>query len=220
MPARQGKIARLPASVREEVNLRLLNGEPASKILPWLNAKEEVLRVLDEHFGEEPVSPQNLSDWRRGGYQDWLARRQRIEDLRTLAQFSQQLGAAAGGSLAEGAAAIAGGRILELLEAGLPTGAADAEGDEGGSTLESIVLALARLRKLDLEQIRMEQIRRRAEQKDAELALARDKFRRQTVEQFMRWAGSDQARAILESGQPQHVQMDLLRDLFFGKEAA
>ena len=42
----RGKIARLPHGVREEVNLRLVNGETSTTILPWLNGLPEVQVVL------------------------------------------------------------------------------------------------------------------------------------------------------------------------------
>lgn len=86
---RKGKIARLPLAIREEVNHRLMNGEPASKILPWLNNQEAVLRVLDEHFGEEPVTPQNLSEWRQGGYADWCEKREKVSHLKELSSYAR-----------------------------------------------------------------------------------------------------------------------------------
>ena len=70
---RTGKIARLPAAVREKVNQRLFNNEYATTILQWLNSSPEVIAILDKHFGGVPVSGNNLSTWRRrGGYQEWL----------------------------------------------------------------------------------------------------------------------------------------------------
>lgn len=48
--ARTGKIARLPVAIREEVNRRLLDGEPASKILPWLNGLPDLVDRRIELF--------------------------------------------------------------------------------------------------------------------------------------------------------------------------
>jgi len=132
-PTRKGKIARLPAAIRDEVNVRLHDGQPASKILAWLNAQEVVLRILDEHFHEEPISPQNLSEWKGGGYLDWLRRREKVENMRQLSQYAYSL-AQAGGSVTDGAAAIAGGKMLEFLE----------EADD--ETIEGLTIALAKLR--------------------------------------------------------------------------
>ena len=47
----------------------------------------------------------------------------------------------------------------------------------------------------------------------------RDK-ERNTVKNFMKWAQSKDAQAILNSGKSQHVQMDLLHDLMFGRRPA
>ena len=82
MSARNGKIARLPARLRHQLNERLDQGEESPALLPWLNARPEVQAVVQEHFNGVPISKQNLSDWRQGGFQDWLLRR----DLRGEAQ--------------------------------------------------------------------------------------------------------------------------------------
>lgn len=66
-----GKIARLPAAVREQLNQRLHDGEPAHTILPWLNGLAAVRAVLRRDFHSRPITPQNLSEWRRGGFALW-----------------------------------------------------------------------------------------------------------------------------------------------------
>jgi len=45
-----GKIARLPRNIRDELNHRLENGEAARVILPWLNALPAVQAVLAAGF--------------------------------------------------------------------------------------------------------------------------------------------------------------------------
>lgn len=42
MTTRKGKIGGLPREIREELNERLLDGQLAPQILPWLNAFPEV----------------------------------------------------------------------------------------------------------------------------------------------------------------------------------
>jgi hypothetical protein len=81
--ARTGKIARLPNAVRENLNRRLYNGTLGKDVVPWLNALPEVQRVLAERFAGRPISEHNVSQWRRGGYQDWL------RDLETRARVVQ-----------------------------------------------------------------------------------------------------------------------------------
>ena len=72
MKARIGKIARLPKPVRDELNHRLENGADGPELLAWLNALPEVQKVLVERFSGRPLTKHNLSDWRRGGYADWV----------------------------------------------------------------------------------------------------------------------------------------------------
>jgi len=69
---RRGKIARLPSQVRRDLNIRLDNNEPAAAILDWLNSLPETKRVLDDQFGSAAITPQNLSEWRQGGFREWL----------------------------------------------------------------------------------------------------------------------------------------------------
>ena len=83
---RIGKIARLPNSIREELNQRLLDGHTAKTILPWLNDLPEVRSILDAQFDGKPINPVNLSQWRNGGYQDWLVRQQALKVVQDLAE--------------------------------------------------------------------------------------------------------------------------------------
>jgi hypothetical protein len=75
MNLRNGKIAHLPRSIRDLLNERLDRSQPASQILPWLNALEEVQETIKDDFDGAPISEQNLSQWRQGGFQEWLVRR-------------------------------------------------------------------------------------------------------------------------------------------------
>ena len=79
--ARNGKIARLPKPIREELNRRLDQGTPGGPLLQWLNSLPEVQVVLAADFGGRPINKQSLSQWRHGGYAEWL----RLRETRTLA---------------------------------------------------------------------------------------------------------------------------------------
>src|SRR5436190_2721873 len=79
---RRGKIARLPMSIRDELNRRLRDGESGTKVLAWLNALPEMQCVVAHEFGGQPVTQQNLSDWRLGGYQEWLQEQKASELVR------------------------------------------------------------------------------------------------------------------------------------------
>lgn len=75
-PSRSGKIARLPHDLRDQLNRRLQNGEQSDTILPWLNNLPETKTLLAAEFDSHPINRQNLSEWRKGGYRDWLVRQE------------------------------------------------------------------------------------------------------------------------------------------------
>jgi hypothetical protein len=76
---RKGKIARLPKHIREELNCKLDDGELGVKLVEWLNALPEVNAVLKADFEGQPISESNLTQWKKGGFLDWLARREARE---------------------------------------------------------------------------------------------------------------------------------------------
>lgn len=202
-PTRKGKIARLPAQIRNEVNRRLHDGQPASVIIPWLHTQAEVLKVLDDYFGEEPISPQNLSTWKDGGYRDWLAKLEKVENLKELSDYAFRL-AQAGGSVTEGAAAVAGGKILEFLEA------ADEE------TIEGLAISLSKLRDSEARTIAARTAEANLARKDRQLDLETAKFQRSTAELYLKWVNSPEAQSIVNGNEPKRVKMDKLVQLMFG----
>src|SRR5262245_59311076 len=62
MRTRNGKIARLPHLIREQINQRLRDGQQARPVLDWLNSSAEVQAILAAQFGGRPVTPCNLSE--------------------------------------------------------------------------------------------------------------------------------------------------------------
>lgn len=170
--ARQGKIARLPEPIRAELNQRLRNGEMGPQILPWLNSVPEVQAVLAEFFQSQPINPQNLSDWRQGGFADWEEKQDRTYRIKELAGYAVKLSEANGGSIATGASAIASGRLLELLEAA--TGEADQK--LSAEEIQDIVGSLTSLRSAEIAQQRADMDREKLKRKDEEIALAKAAF--------------------------------------------
>src|SRR5580658_9676787 len=77
----KGKIGRLPHAVRQALNERLRDSQPADEILPWLNSLPEARQALAKRFGGSPITEQNLSQWRHGGHACWLANVQTREDI-------------------------------------------------------------------------------------------------------------------------------------------
>jgi hypothetical protein len=82
----QGRIARLPETIRDQLNQRLADGADGKSLLAWLNQLPEVQTILAEHFHAEPVSHANLSPWRKRGYQDWLRNRAALAHVQQTAR--------------------------------------------------------------------------------------------------------------------------------------
>ncbi|HTJ78493.1 MAG TPA: hypothetical protein VL357_05815 [Rariglobus sp.] len=223
--ARNGKIARCPAAIRAEVNRRLDEGEKGPRLLTWLNSQEEVLRVLDEYFNEEPVSPQNLTEWRQGGYQEYLDRRDQLETTKGLADYSLELASRNGGNTTDGATAIAGGQLLMIFESLDVEAQKKLLTDKPGTYL-GLVDALARLQKsqADAEKARqakrlVAQNDRKLDQNERKLQLEEEKFQRATAEKFLKWYEDKRAAEIIAGGGKSEVKIEALRQLmFYGDE--
>jgi hypothetical protein len=88
---RTGKIARLPNQIRAELNQRLQDGQDGPRLLDWLNALPEVQETLEESFDGAPITKQNLSEWRAGGFPAWQIRQELIDHACTLYDADQEL---------------------------------------------------------------------------------------------------------------------------------
>lgn len=94
---RNGKIARLPKSVREKLNRRLDDGELGKQLVVWLNGLPEVQDILEVEFGSRPITEQNLSEWKKGGYEDWRRAQEAVDFATGLSEEAQDIEDAAGG---------------------------------------------------------------------------------------------------------------------------
>jgi hypothetical protein len=88
---RNGKIARLPCEIRDQLNRRLQDGEQGKRLVSWLNALPQVRHVLAEGFGGKPIREQNLSEWRKGGYPDWLAQQEALDLVKRVTADADEL---------------------------------------------------------------------------------------------------------------------------------
>ncbi len=88
---RRGKIARMNHGVRQSLNERLRDGEGGASLLEWLNGLPAVKSVLEEQFGGLAITEQNLSDWRQGGYAEWLARQDIVELAGEMAEHADEV---------------------------------------------------------------------------------------------------------------------------------
>lgn len=161
--SRIGKIARLPHYLRSQLNERIEDGEPGRPLLEWLNALPAVRDTLAEHFGGRPISEQNLSEWKQGGFKDW----QRHQETRALArgflaeaeELEEEVGATPLPDRLSETVALALARLLREAMEGEP-------GPEQRSAILEIVRELGRWRQGDRQ---MEERRREEEVWEAEL---------------------------------------------------
>ena len=112
---RNGKIARLPRTVREELNQRLERAETSSTLLPWLNTLPEVQEMLRTEFDGQPVSKQNLSQWRLGGFQEWLLHQEMWARVRNVQDFAETAEGNRDNVLADDLATFVAARFAALL---------------------------------------------------------------------------------------------------------
>jgi hypothetical protein len=204
---RSGKIARLPAEVRTALNGRIRDGELSPTLLPWLNGQPAVRKILRRDFDDADISPQNLSDWRQGGYRDWLERRQQLEEKRELADYCLEL-AESGKSLLDGSASIMGGKLMEILEG------VDIESQrmllaEKPDSLVGLIGGLAALQGQANQGHKIKQGDRR-------LDLEERKFEGRFLKLFEKYYLDQKAREILEGKATREVKMDQLRLHIFG----
>ena len=181
---RNGKIARLPKAVRDELNRRLSDGEPGNQLVTWLNDLSAVKSVVATEFGGRLVREQNLSEWKQGGYQDWLRQQEALELVRSLSSDGEELQAATAEPLTE--------KLVVWLAARYAMATRKLAGQEGNTDLDwqrlrelcSDVVALRRgdhsAARLKIEQERLERDRQKTEE--------------DLVEHFQRWAKNPQVR--------------------------
>lgn len=101
MTTRNGKIARLSREIREQLNRRMQDGEQGSRLAAWLNGLPQVRAVVAAEFHGRPIREQNLSEWRKGGYRDWLAQKEALDAASRLSREAEELQPDAARSLTE-----------------------------------------------------------------------------------------------------------------------
>ena len=143
---RNGKIARLPESIRNELNQRLLDGERGVALVAWLNGLPQVQAVMQESFEGRPVTEDNLSQWRNGGYLAWEAGQRIGDNVSSFMDGTAALKAAARGALTDRMALVLTsamiGQVLRLES--MP------DGVEKARTLRELRLSLLALKKSEL----------------------------------------------------------------------
>jgi hypothetical protein len=120
--SRNGKIARLPEPIREQINRRLQDGENGREIIKWLNSVDEVKAALSEGFDSCQITDGNLCEWRRRGYRDWQAQQFALAEARRVMSEGRELAQTGKGALADNLAVWITGRYVlatrKLMENG------------------------------------------------------------------------------------------------------
>jgi hypothetical protein len=99
-----GKVARLPKDIREHLNNMILDGVSYA----------EIIRRLGEPA--EHLKPDNIHQWKKYGYQDWLLEREWLERVSSKAEFSTDVLAAPDSSnLHEAGLRIAAAQMFDQL---------------------------------------------------------------------------------------------------------
>ena len=115
---RNGKIARLPRPLRDELNQRLAHNEDGTTLLNWLNAAPGVKDRLARDFAGEPVSQQNLHEWRHGGFVEWQSRQDLFAAAADLTDANGEWDALAANDFTERLAAVVVVRYADALAGG------------------------------------------------------------------------------------------------------
>lgn len=202
-----GKIAQLPKDIREELNCRLDDGQPASETLPWLNGLPAVKKILEKHFGGRPINERNLSLWRHNGYERWLKKQESLAEFKELAEDAEDLFVAASGKVAR----IAVAKILKQLQS-IPA--------EQGSVneLAKISHAISALLNTDQNQARLEFEKTRVFQGNERLVLSWDKFLRGNIESVQRALKDAICKDIEAANIDNGEKIELLGHELFGKK--
>jgi hypothetical protein len=168
---RKGKIARLPRLIRDELNRRLDEGEQSARLVDWLNSQKEVQAVLAIDFNNRPITEQNLSEWKQGGFVDWQQLQESREWVRIVTDEADQVAEDSGlmplSDRVSSMAALALGKLIRGLAAGAESDSAKRD------DLLQVLKELARLRRDDREAARcqnwfeMSQSKRRRSQRSA-----------------------------------------------------
>ncbi len=175
MTTRNGKIARLPKQVRDDLNDRLGDGEPGKQLVEWLNGLPAVQEVLKLRFGGRPISEQNLSEWKQGGYQEWLRLQESRYLVQHLSEQAEDLEADAGNlAVSDRCATLLALELARNTEALLQQ---NADPRERWRHLQELLKAVGQLRREDhqaarllLDQARWEREALRLDQENSERA--------------------------------------------------
>lgn len=203
---RKGKIARLPRQIRDALNLRLEDNQTGPALLDWLNSLPDVQAVLAREFDGHPITKQNLSEWRTGGFAEWQSRQEALADARELAADAEELTAATAGKLTDHLATVLTARYATALAAW--NGELTEEFRRKLGTLRALCQDVVELRRGDHSGARLKIEQERLDRE-------REKTEEEVVAQFERWSQNPALRDwILENTLSAAQKARRIREIF------
>jgi hypothetical protein len=186
--SRTGKIARIPREIRAQLNRRLHDGEPARRLLDWLNALPEVQTVLQRDFDSRKINEPNLSDWKQAGYREWLVQQEAIAQVGELTANADELSGVARGRMSD--------HLATMLTARYATEFVAWSGDDG-EELRRKVRVLRELCRDVVELRRGDHEAARLQIEQARLDRERDKNEEEILQYFRHWLEYPKVRESL-----------------------
>ena len=204
--ARNGKIARLPREIRDELNRRMQNGAQGGPLLAWLNGLPQVVSILARDFGGVAISKQNLCEWRAGGFAEWQARQEALDHARELAADADEITAATDGKLTDHLATVLAVRYAAAL-AGWDGEVTD-EFRKKLRALRGLCQDIVELRRGDHSGARLKMEQERLERD-------REKDEEEVVAHFQRWLKNPGVRDLVcQNYVPPEERERRLREIF------
>jgi hypothetical protein len=178
-----GKIGRLPRAIQAHLNRRLDNGEKGRTLAAWLNSLPEVQAVMAREFDNKPVREQNLSEWRKHGYKEWLA----LDLTRQLGRDVGELQPPGSPPLADQMAVWLAARCLMAVQK-----LAGKSGDGGMElkVLRELLRDVVAVRRGDHSGARLKMEQERLER-------AREKTAEEVIARFQRWLKNPEVRDLV-----------------------
>ncbi len=161
--------------------------------------------MLAAEFEGRPINAQNLSDWKQGGYRDWVTQQEALE-------LAQRLGEDAAELQAEGRPPLTDTLALWLAAryAVATRQVTQAEGVEGWRALRELCADIVELRRGDhsAERLRLER---------EQFEFARERERKKTEAELWEWAHQPENRERICQGFKTNAEkIALLRKVMFG----
>ena len=204
---RTGKIARLSADLLDELNVRLENGQEGAPLLKWLNGLEEVQEILANRFHGSPITKQNLSEWRLGGFRQWQVHQELIGQARRLSDDASTMEKDVDTYLLPGALA----RVLAARYAALLNdwdGEPDPKFEQKLALFRSLSKDIALLQKtMHLANLQEREFEQASEERAKR---EKEKEKEYVISPFMAKMESDATAAVLGGGEHARQMADFL----------